>query len=296
MTRLDVTKTHKLYVGGKFVRSESGRSLVIRNDDWEARAHLCQASRKDLRDAVRAAEAAQPGWAARDAYNRSQILYRFAEMLEARRAEFVEELARTTPKREAEREFAASVDRLVAYAGWCDKYQQILGCRNPVAGPYHNFTMPEPTGVVGVVAPDAPALLAFISLIAPPLAAGNTVIALSGSTAPIIACLLAEVAHTSDVPPGVLNILTGDRAELVPWFGGHRGISAINAADLPTDQAKALRMGAAENLKRVRVREIAHDSADQRAHEGWYDEELMESPWMIEPFVEMKTIWHPSAT
>lgn len=299
MSRLTVAKTHKLYIGGAFVRSESGRSEVIRDADWAARAHLCRASRKDLRDAVRAASKAQPGWADRDAYNRGQILYRLAEMLEGRRAEFTEELHITgaaASSNEAGVEFDASVDRLVAFAGWADKFHHVLGCQNPVAGPYQNFTTPEPTGVTAIVVPDRPGLLGLVSLAAPLLCAGNTLVAVSGRTAPIVACLFAELSHTSDVPPGVLNVLTGDRAELIPHIAGHREINGVHAADLPDEAARMLRAGAAENLKRVKVRTIGLEPGDAEAREGWYDDEMMESPWIMEPFLDMKTTWRPAAT
>ncbi len=309
-TRLEVTKTHKLFIGGLFPRSESGRSMAITAASGETLAHLCLASRKDLRDAVLAARNAQPGWASRSAYNRGQVLYRLSEMLEGRKKEFQDALAaasdapdtsakpRPTRKKNASRrpdrplpparEVEAAIDRLVAYAGWADKYAQTLGCNNAVNGPFYNFTVPEPTGVVGVVAPDELPLLALVSLIAPALCAGATIVALAGQTNPIPTCLLGELCATSDVPPGVANLLTGRRDELIPHFASHRDIDALHAANLTTEQAVTLRAGAADNVKRVTVRTLA--PAD------WLDPQLCEGPWWIERFVEMKTIWHPAAS
>jgi acyl-CoA reductase-like NAD-dependent aldehyde dehydrogenase len=289
--RLDVTKTYKLFIDGKFPRSESGRTVAI-----DGVGHVSRASRKDLRDAVVAARKALPGWKGATAYLRGQILYRMAEMLEGRRAEFDALLREGTKGRSrggakgkaAENEVTAAVDRLVSFAGWADKYQQVLGCNNPVAGPYYNFTVPEPVGVVGVVAPDAPALLALVSLIAPALCAGNTVVAVGGESpaALLVTAVLGEVIATSDIPPGVVNLLTGERAELAPVMASHRDIDALHAAGVSDELRGVLRAGAAENLKRVTVR----DGVD------WYDADGCHSPSWIEPLVEMKTIWHPSAT
>jgi acyl-CoA reductase-like NAD-dependent aldehyde dehydrogenase len=309
--RLEVIKTHKLFINGQFPRSESGRSMVVKDPGGEVIAHACMASRKDLRDAVVAARAAQEPWAKRSAYNRGQILYRMAEMMEGKRAEFVEILTTSPdpsePRAQArgqnqvkskrrsagtavptpDAELTAAIDRLVAFAGWADKFSQVLGCHNAVNGPYYNFTVAEPTGVVAVVAPDRPALLSLITLMAPALCCGNTVVAVSGEAAPLAACVLGEVCATSDVPPGVINILTGEHDELIPHIAEHREIDAIATANLPDAQAEKLRMGAANNLKRVRIHDLAPTA--------WYDAEACESPWSIEPTVEMKTIWHPSA-
>lgn len=290
--RLDVLKTYKLFIDGKFPRTESGRSMRVPTSAGPA--HVCLASRKDLRDAVEAARKAQPGWAAATAYNRGQVLYRMAEMLEGKRREFVEVLndvprakgnGIAKAKKAAELEVAAAIDRLVAYAGWADKYAQVLGCNNPVAGPFYNFTIPEPTGVIGVVAPDAFPLLALVSLAAPVLCAGNTAVVLGSAVNPVPAALLGEVAATSDVPAGVLNLLTGQRGELLPHFAGHRDIDGVHAAGLTAAETAALRAGVAENLKRVRIWE----------NPDWLDGPACQSPWRIEPFVEMKTVWHPSA-
>lgn len=290
MARLDVTKTWKLFINGGFPRSESGRTLRVRDaDDDEVIGHICRASRKDLRDAVEAARNAQPSWANRTAYNRGQIMYRMAEMLEGKRDEFTHVLRDTTgiTTAEARLEVEASVDRLVCFAGWCDKFQQVLGCANPVASPHYNFTIPSPTGVVGVISPNEPPLLALLSLIAPAMCAGNTIIALGSEKYPLPTAMLGEVLATSDVPPGVINLLTGKRSELLEHFAQHREINALNAAGLTAAHRKTLQLGSADNLKRVT--HLAHTMDD------WFDEDVCASPWTIEPFVEMKTIWHPSA-
>jgi acyl-CoA reductase-like NAD-dependent aldehyde dehydrogenase len=306
--RLEVAKTYKLFIDGKFPRSESGRTVAVEDGKGRVVAHTCRASRKDLRDAVAAARKAFAGWSGASAYLRGQILYRMAEMMEGKREEFEGAIGAGTKAPPAAgrlrhegtkgkakaavggaaREVAAAIDRLVAYAGWADKYAQVLGCNNPVAGPYYNFTVPQPTGVVGVIAPDDPPLLGLVSLIAPALCAGNTIVALGGETtaAAIAAVVLGEVCATSDVPPGAVNLLTGLRDELVPVLASHRDIDAIHAAGVSPEHAQILRAGAAENVKRVTVR----DKVD------WLDAEACHSPWWIEPLVEMKTIWHPSAT
>ncbi len=300
--RLEVLKTFKLYIDGKFPRSESGRTMPIPGRDGSTMAHVCRASRKDLREAVEAARRAQPGWQNATAYLRGQILYRIAEMIEGKRAEFVELIgsvppatsgaraARRAPARgEQDREVTAAIDRLVCYAGWADKYSQVLGCNNPVAGPHYNFTVPEPTGVVAVICPDGPALLALVSLAAPALCAGNTVVVLSSESNPLPAAVLAEACATGDVPGGVVNVLTGQRAELIPFIAEHRDIDAIHAAGgaggVSPEQATMLREGAAENVKRVTVREGV----------DWLDAAACQSPWWIEPLVEMKTVWHPAS-
>lgn len=295
--RLEVIKTYKLFIDGKFPRSESGRTLVMR--DQRARggervfAHTCHASRKDLRDAVVAARKALQGWRGSTAYLRGQILYRIAEMMEGKRAELAEAIAvgrsATKSKNRAgvspESEVTAAIDRLVGYAGWADKYQQVLGCNNPVAGPYYNFTAPEPTGVIGLIAPDEPSLLGLVSLLAPAICPGNAVVVVAGERNPIPAAVLGEVIATSDVPSGVVNILTGPRAELAPVLAAHRDVDGIVAADVDEAQHRVLREGAAENVKRVRLLKGV----------DWYDQTACQNPWWIESMVEMKTIWHPSA-
>lgn len=277
--RLPVTKTYKLYVGGKFIRSESGRTTPV--PDAAGAAHVSRASRKDLRLGVEAARRAQAGWASATAYLRGQVLYRLAEMLEGRRSEFALAIGAG-----GEREVDASIDRVIHFAGWTDKFGQVLGGTNAVAGPYHNFTVPEPSGVVGVICPDEAPLLGLASLVGPVLAAGNACVVLASPSNPLPAALLGEALATSDLPPGVANILTGVRDELVPHYASHRAIDAVHAAGLSEAQAEALRAGAAENLKRVTIRRVA----------DWFDDEACEGPWWIEPFVEHKTIWHPSAT
>ncbi len=286
MARLPITKTRKLFIAGKHPRTESGRSTPVAGADggW----HVCRASRKDLRNAAEAAHKAQPAWANANAYLRGQILYRLAEMMEEKRSELIASHdAGSMPMRgeNAENEVTTAIDRVVHYAGWCDKYAQVAGCANPVAGPYHNFTIPEPIGVVGVIAPDEHPLLALVSLLIPALCIGNSVIALASESNPIPACVLAEAIATSDLPGGVVNILTGFREELVPHFASHREIGAIHAANLEPAYGATLREGVAENLKRVTVRE----------HVEFLDD-ACESPDWIEPLVDFKTLWHPSAS
>jgi acyl-CoA reductase-like NAD-dependent aldehyde dehydrogenase len=262
VTRLGVRKTYKLYVGGEFPRSESGRSYEVEG------ANVARASRKDLREAVRAARAAFPGWAGRTAYNRGQVLYRAAEMMEARRA-LLAGLC------EGEAEVDAAVDRMVWYAGWADKLAQVLGSSNPVAGPYFNFTVPEPTGVVGILAPERPALLGLVSRIAPAIVGGNAVVAVASESKPLAAVELAEALATSDLPGGVVNLLTGFAEELAPWLAGHMDVNALDLAGANGDVAELERL-AAENVKRV-----VRGSADEQ------------SLWEIAAFLELKTVWHP---
>ena len=284
-----VTKTFKLFIGGAFPRSESGRVVPIGLSD-DVVAYAARASRKDLRDAVEAATAAQPGWAKRDAWNRGQILFRMAEMIESRRDEFVRAIRMVDgsdmPLAAAKNNVDDAITRLVGDAGWCDKIAQILGCRNPVAGPYHNFTMPEPVGVVGVVAPECedpkkPAFASMISVLAAAIAGGNTTVLLAAETNPAAAVLLAEVCATSDVPAGVINILTGMPSELFEHLASHRGIDAIVAAHVDDDAAATLRAGAAENVKRVTILDDV-DPADG-------------NPMRFESTLEMKTMWHPAS-
>lgn len=297
MDRLPITKTHKLFIGGRFPRTESGRSLVTSTPGGVA--HVCRASRKDLRNAVEAARGALPSWSACSAYLRGQILYRLAEMIEGKRGELVQAIGsrshihgpdragsdRASPPQSADLEVLASIDRVVYYAGWCDKYAHVAGCANPVSGPYHNFTIPEPVGVVGVIAPDERPLLALVSLIAPAICMGSTVVTLASEASPIAACVLAEGVATSDLPAGVVNILTGVREELTPHFASHRDIDAIHAANIEPALAQALREGVAENLKRVTVRDRVE-----------FFDGSCESPEWIEAFVNFKTLWHPGAT
>jgi acyl-CoA reductase-like NAD-dependent aldehyde dehydrogenase len=262
MARLPVKKTYKLYVGGEFPRSESGRTYEAQG------ANVARASRKDLRDAVRIARQAFPKWAGMTAYNRGQVLYRIAEMMEARRAEFAE-LA-SGPK-EVER----SIDRFVWYAGWSDKLAQVLGSSNPVAGPYFNFTVPEPTGVVAVLAPEEPPLLGLVSRLAPAVVGGNAVVAVASEAHPLAAIELAEVLATSDVPGGAVNILTGLRRELAPVLAAHMDVNALDLTGVD-GEAPDLERAAAENVKRV-VRGVPDG----------------QSPWDVAAFLELKTVWHP---
>jgi acyl-CoA reductase-like NAD-dependent aldehyde dehydrogenase len=291
--RVEVAKTLKLYVNGAFPRSESGRTVPVLDAKKRVFAQASHASRKDLRDAVEAANAAQPKWAAATAYNRGQVLYRLAEMLEARRAEFASLIVSIEgrTKAEAAKEVDRAIDRCVCFAGWTDKIAAVLGGKQPVAGPYFVFTMPEPMGTVAVVVPDERPLLATVSLLLPVIAAGNSAIAIApisgkpAANAPL-AIALAEAVATSDVPAGIINILTGMRTELCPWIASHRDIAGVAGARLPAADAKALELGAAENLKRVH---LFHDAPP------FDDDAFWHSPFAIQPFVDLKTVWHPSA-
>lgn len=287
--RLDILKTFKLYIGGAFPRSESGRSDPIVDTTGRVVGHSCKASRKDLRDAVAAARKAQPGWRQATAYNRGQILYRLAEMVEGKRAEFVSILRAGGAAIDPETELSLSVDRLVYYAGWTDKFAQVAGTQNPVAGPYWNITVPEPTGVIGVLCPAAtghggPALLAMITLVAPLIAVGNTVVAISPAYPPAIS-VLGEACATSDLPGGVVNLLTSSLDELAPVLAKHRDVDALHAAidNHAAALEQELRLGVAENLKRVLI----------RRNVPWTDPDACEGTGWIEPFVEYKTSWHP---
>ena len=289
--RIDVRKTYKLYIGGAFPRSESGRSYVVRAADDTPLANAVRGSRKDLRDAVRAARKAFPGWADKSAMNRGQVLYRVAELMEGRRDQFVAEVAVAERLRDAKaREIVArSIDRWVWYAGWADKIAQILGSSNPVAASYFNFTIPEPTGVVGVVAPEASSLLGLVSRLAPPLVAGNAVVVLASETRPLPAVTLTEVLATSDVPGGVVNLLTGHKRELVPVLAGHVDVDAIDVWGVPDDLRTDVELVAADNVKRLARRPAG--TTDARF--DWLDDRASERPEWIAAFLEMKTVWHP---
>jgi acyl-CoA reductase-like NAD-dependent aldehyde dehydrogenase len=279
--RVPVRRTAKLFVGGEFPRSESGRSYEVLSADGRLLARAARASRKDLRDAVRAARSAQPEWGGRTASNRGQILYRVAELMEGRRGQFEAELADAGAADPA-RGVSASIDRWVWYAGWADKVHQVLGATNPVAGPYFNFTIPEPTGVVGIVAPQDQALLGLVSRLAPAVVAGNTAVVVASEKAPLPAVSLAEVLATSDVPGGVVNILTGLTRELVPWLAGHMDVNAIDVTGVLDDQVAEAERLAAENVKRV-TRANGADPFSAAA----------QSPYEITALMEMKTVWHP---
>lgn len=280
--RIDVRKTYKLFVGGAFPRSESGRVYPVNAADGALLAHAALASRKDLRDAVGAARKAFAGWSTATAYNRGQILYRIAEMLEGRRAQFVAEVraGEGITAAQAEAQLDQAIDRWVLYAGWCDKYAQIAGSTNPVAGAYFSFSLPEPTGVVGVLAPQESSLLGLVSVLAPVLAGGNTAVVVTSFQRPLPAATFAEVLATSDLPAGVVNLLTGSVAELGPWLASHRDVDALDLTGATAAQRPDLQRAAADTVKRV------HSPRDQ--------------DWTADPgtgrlaaFVETKTVWHP---
>ena len=266
--RVEVRKTYKVFINGEFVRSESGRAYR-----FDGNVNIPRGSRKDLRDAVRAARGAVSGWSARTAMNRGQILYRAAEMLDGRRAQFVELLGSA---RAAHKEVDDAVEALVWYAGWTDKLAQVIGATNPVSGPYFNFTIPEPTGVVGIVAPEEPALVGLVRRMAPALCGGNALVVLAPEETPLPALTLAEVLATSDLPAGVVNVLSGYRKELLPWLASHMDVNAIDVAGCTPDEVTEIEKAAADNVKRV----VKHASEEM-------------SPYLITAFMEMKTVWHP---
>lgn len=284
--RLAVKKTYKLYIGGKFPRSESGRSYEVTTTRGRFLANAALASRKDARDAVVAARKAVPGWSGASAYNRGQVLYRVAEMMEGRRAQFVDEVissdGATRPR--AEKIVDAAIDRWVWYAGWSDKIAHVVGSSNPVAGPYFDFSVPEPAGVVAVLAPQKSSLLGLVSVVAPVVVSGNTTVVLASEDRPLPAITLSEVLATSDVPGGVVNILTGRTAEVAPWLAGHMDVNAVDLGGVAgdADLTQQLKLSAAENLKRVVPPAPA------------------EPDWGAEPglarltaYLETKTVWHP---
>jgi acyl-CoA reductase-like NAD-dependent aldehyde dehydrogenase len=279
VSRLEVKKTYKLFIDGQFPRSESGRSFPAHDAAGAVVARMARASRKDLREAVRAARNALPGWSARSGYNRGQILYRVAELVEDRADTFAEQLqvAGLTRGR-ASTEVSRTVDRLVWYAGWADKFVQVFGNLNPVAGPFFNISNLEPTGVVGIVAPEEPALLGMVSRLAPALVAGNTTVVIASESQPLPAITLAEVLETSDVPGGVVNVLTGFPSELAPWLADHMDVNAIDIAGADPELVVRLEEGAVHNVKRV----IGADGAADG-----------QSPYLIAAFTETKTVWHP---
>jgi acyl-CoA reductase-like NAD-dependent aldehyde dehydrogenase len=279
--RLDVRKTYKLYVGGAFPRSESGRSYPVRGADGEVLANAARASRKDLREAVRAARSAVEGWSAATAYNRGQVLYRVAELMEGRRSQFEDEIGRAGGD-DPPGEVDAAIDRWVWYAGWSDKVHHVMGSVNPVAAPYFNFTIPEPTGVVGIVAPADSALLGLVSRVAPAIVSGNAAVVLASEDRPLPAITLAEVLATSDVPGGVVNVLTGVTAELAPWLAGHMDVNALDVTGIPEHLLPEVEELCAENVKRV----VRPESTDWRS-------ERAQSPYAVSALMEMKTVWHP---
>jgi aldehyde dehydrogenase (NAD+) len=285
MSRLPITKTPKVYVGGAFSRSESARVFPLKDAAGNFFANIPQCTRKDLRNAVEAAAKAGPGWAKRTPYNRGQIIYRLAEMLEARKADMADALlVGGASKAAAAKEIAATIDRLIYYAGWADKYEQVLGSVNPVAAPYFNFTVTEPMGIVGVLAPDEAPLLALISLLAPVITSGNTAVALASTTQPYPAIVLGEMLATSDLPGGVVNLLTGFRKEMVPTFATHTHLRALVGV-ANADDRKVLKLGAAESVKRVKL---------HRAEEpiDWFSDKA-QSLYDLRDTLEFKTTWHP---
>ena len=281
--RLPVLKTYKIYIGGKFPRTESGRYYLLKDAKGNALANICLSSRKDFREAVVAARAAQGGWAGKSAYNRGQILYRIAEMLEGRAAQFIDELAQTGSTAAGARlEVEKSVDRVLYYAGWSDKYQQIFSSVNPVSSSHFNFSLLEPTGVVSIIAPEETGLIGLISTIAPTIVGGNTCIALASNSKPLAAVTLAEVLATSDLPGGVVNILTGERKELLEHFASHMDVNATIYCGRDTNELATVRIKSANNVKRA----ISYDRADWIADGA-------QSPYFILDTQETKTTWHP---
>jgi acyl-CoA reductase-like NAD-dependent aldehyde dehydrogenase len=281
--RVEVLKTYKIYVGGQFPRTESGRYYIATNSKGEQLANVCLSSRKDFRDAVVAARNGFKSWSARAAFNRGQILYRIAEMLEGRKAQFVEELIKQdSSKAQAQKEVLLCVDRLIYYAGWCDKYQQLFGTVNPVASSHFNFSVPEPTGVVAVIAPQDNSLIGLVSTIAPVIAGGNTCIILGSEAKPLCAVSFAEVINSSDVPGGVVNILTGKPSELYSQFASHMDVNAVIYCDSDAIIKKEMQQKAAGNVKRVLIYKDTN----------WFSEEA-QSPYFILNTQEIKTTWHP---
>ncbi len=280
--RIAVAKTYKIYIGGKFPRTESGRYFTLLDKREKVIANMCRASRKDFRNAVVAARNAQSGWASASAYLRGQILYRIAEMLEGRREQFIAELQlQGATQRAAESEVDASIDRLIYYAGWADKYQQVFSAVNPVSSSHFNFSVLEPTGVVAMLAPDDSSLLGLISNIAPAIVGGNTCVVLASETKPLCGVSFAEVLHASDVPGGVVNILTGFRSELSEFFASHMDVNAVVYCDGGKALAKSVQELAADNIKRV----IGRNGTD------WVGD--AENPYLIRDTQEVKTTWHP---
>jgi acyl-CoA reductase-like NAD-dependent aldehyde dehydrogenase len=281
--RIDVMKTYKIYIDGKFPRTESGRYYPLQNNGGKTIANICRSSRKDFREAVVAARKAQPGWASKSAYNRGQILYRMAEMLEGRREQFISELKEQgNTSSQAEKEINLSVDRLVYYAGWCDKYQQVFSAVNPVESSHFNFSVPEPMGVISMLAPELSGLLGLITLLAPAIAGGNTVVILASSSKPLSAITFGEVINSSDVPGGVVNILTGHRSELLSHFATHMDVNGIVYCGEEQSEILKIKESSSLNVKRVAIYK-----------ENNLAEEKSQSPYRIMDLQEIKTTWHP---
>tara|TARA_B110000208_G_scaffold165172_1_gene203224 strand:+ start:1460 stop:2344 length:885 start_codon:yes stop_codon:yes gene_type:complete len=283
MSRIEVLKTYKMYIGGKFPRTESGRYYSLKNTKGEEIANMCTGSRKDFRNAVVEARKAFEPWSNRTAYNRSQILYRIAEMLEGRKAQFIDELMQMgSTKKQAENEVFTSIDRLIYYAGWADKYQQISSSVNPVSGPYFNFTIQEPTGVVAVIAPEENGLIGLVSTIAPIIVSGNSCIVLASESKALCSVSFAEVVNSSDVPGGVINILTGNAEELIPHFSTHKDVNSMLYCGNDKKATQLIKENSTTNLKRIVVKKDI----------DWMKNEN-ESPYFITKFTEVKTTWHP---
>ncbi len=281
--RVGVLKTYKLFIGGQFPRTESGRYYTPVNAAGVKLANVCLGSRKDFRNAVVAARGAFGGWSSRSAFNRGQILYRIAEMLEGRKAQFVEELVlQNATKSRAEKEVNLAIDRLIWYAGWCDKFQQVFSSVNPVATPHFNFSVPEPTGVVSIIAPQGDSLLGLVSVMAPVIAGGNTCVILASEANPLCAVTFAEVLNTSDLPGGVVNILTGKPGELASWFVEHMDVNATIYCENDSTIQKMMREKSALNLKRI----VFYNKINWMSDEG-------QSPYFIMDTQEIKTTWHP---
>lgn len=281
--RLEVLKTYKIYIGGQFPRTESGRYYVPTNADRKKLANVCLSSRKDFRDSVVSARSAYGGWSTRAAFNRGQILYRMAEMLEGRKAQFIDELIQQdSSKGKAEKEVNLAIDRLIHYAGWCDKYQQLFSAVNPVASSHFNFSVPEPTGVVSIIAPQNDSLLGLVSVIAPVIAGGNTCVVLASETKPLCAVTFAEVLNSSDLPGGVVNILTGKVSELATWFVDHMDVNATIFCENDSEVKKMMQEKSAMNLKRI----FFYDKIKWNTEQG-------QSPYFVLDTQEIKTTWHP---
>ena len=282
MDRVEVLKTYKIYIAGKFPRTESGRYYSPKSGG-KSLGNICLSSRKDFRNAVVAARSAFGAWSNATAYNRSQVLYRVAEMLEGRKMQFVAELIQQgSAKAQSEKEVNASIDRVIYYAGWCDKFTQVFSAVNPVATSHFNFTTPEPTGVVSVIAPEDTSLIGLVSVIAPVIASGSTCVVVASENKPLCAVTFAEVLNSSDVPGGVINILTGSRKELLSHMASHMDVNAFLYANNDKKEVLEIQKQAVENLKRVVVKDLSNPFNDEH-----------ESPYYIEDFLEMKTTWHP---
>ena len=281
--RLEVLKTYKIYIGGQFPRTESGRYYVPTNATGKKLANVCLSSRKDFRESVVSARSAYSGWGTRAAFNRGQILYRMAEMLEGRKAQFIDELIQQdSSKGKAEKEVNLAVDRLIHYAGWCDKYQQLFSAVNPVASSHFNFSVPEPMGVIAMIAPQSDSLLGLVSVIAPVIAGGNTCVVLASETKPLCSVTFAEVLNSSDLPGGVVNILTGKVSELAPWFVNHMDVNATIFCENDSEVKKMMQEKSAVNLKRI----FFYDKIKWNTEQG-------QSPYFILDTQEIKTTWHP---